>query len=141
MKDISITTALYLALVIAVSGQYLSEGWKPGQAVTATANGYTSAAYSPHNSAVPNDDDTPTAYEGISSLFDLTNILQSGPVKSLLDSVGVNITERLEAAKESARIWDERIPLITDSNYQEIVLEEKFETLEEERDRVWFFVM
>lgn len=75
------------------------------------------------------------------SLFDLSTYLETEPLKSLFNRAGVNITERLEAARKEAKFWDERIPLITDDNYEDLIVEEKFSSLEEERDRVWFLVM
>jgi len=38
-------------------------------------------------------------------------------------------------------IWDRRIPLITDDNYKDLVEEEEFGSLEEEKDRLWFIVI
>lgn len=36
--------------------------------------------------------------------------------------------------------WDERIPLITDSNYQDVIVNEELSTEEEEK-RVWFLII
>ncbi|THH11717.1 hypothetical protein EW145_g476 [Phellinidium pouzarii] len=75
------------------------------------------------------------------SLFDLSTYLESGPVRALFSRAGVNISEKLEVAREQEKIWDERVPLITDDNYEDLIIEEQFETLEEEKDRVWFIVI
>jgi hypothetical protein len=125
--------------------QYFSEGWKPGQAVSKAQSGYTAAAASPESTATAytpgENSDTKSESKGIASFFDLSNLLETGPAKALFGSLGVNISEKIEAAKEHAKIWDERIPLITDDNYEELVLNEKFKTLEAEKDRLWFIVM
>ena len=122
-------------LTASVAGQYFSEGWKPGQAVTKTATGYTFAAATPTGAA------NPASTANAKKPFDFSSILETGPLKSLFQRVGVNISEKLEAARQSTKIWDDRIHLITDDNYNELIANEKFKSLEEERDRVWFLVM
>lgn len=72
-------------------------------------------------------------------MFDLSNLLASGPVASLAARAGINISEKLAEVK-SRKLWDDRIPLITDDNYEEIIVNEPM-TEEEEKDRVWFLVM
>lgn len=126
-------------LFAGVSAQYVSEGWKPGQA--APRNQEAGHAYDPstaknHGDAKPNEETARKA-----SIFDLSSYLESGPIKALFNRAGVNITEKLAAARDLAKIWDERIPLIDDSNYEDVIVEEQFQSLEEERDRVWFIVM
>ena len=79
--------------------------------------------------------------EQSTSFFDLTTYLELQPIQALLGRAGVNITEKLESARAAAKIWDEDIPLITDYNYNDIIVEEEFDSLEEERDRVWFIIM
>jgi len=73
-------------------------------------------------------------------MFDLTNFLASRPVTAFLTRFGINITENLERAREKSKIWDERIPLITDDNYRDIIVNEDL-TPEEESQRVWFLVI
>ena len=123
-------------LISAVQAQYFSDGWKPGQPVRRAGTGYATqptatnvAGPSEQTAAVPK------------SPFDLTTYLELGPIKSLFSRAGVNITERLEAARSQEEIWDSRIPLITDDNYKDVIEEEVFESLEEEKDRIWFLVM
>ena len=36
--------------------------------------------------------------------------------------------------------WDERIPLITDENYGELIVNETL-TAQEERERIWFLIV
>jgi hypothetical protein len=131
-------TALGLAffsLATSAAGQYFSEGWKPGQAVTKSATGYTHPSATPSSAA----EATPTANS--KAPFDFSSILEAGPLKSLFQRVGVNISEKLEAARQSVKFWDDRINLITDDNYNELIVNEKFQSLEEEKNRVWFLVM
>jgi len=67
-------------------------------------------------------------------------MLSNGPVSQLFNRLGINITERLEAAKANSEIWDNRIPLITDDNYNDLLVNEVL-TTEEEKNRVWFLIM
>jgi hypothetical protein len=72
-------------------------------------------------------------------MFDLSNLLASGPVASLAARAGINITEKLAEVK-SRKLWDDRIPLITDENYGELIVNETL-TEGEEKNRVWFLVI
>ncbi|KAG8900040.1 hypothetical protein FRB99_006291 [Tulasnella sp. 403] len=87
---------------------------------------------------------SPTPSKGLFNLpsFDLEGILTSGPVASLIAKTGINITERLAAAKKEAAEtgWDPRIPLITDENYRKLVVEEPL-GLDELEQRVWFLLV
>ncbi|KAI5123391.1 hypothetical protein M0805_006099 [Coniferiporia weirii] len=125
-----------LAFAGGASAQYFSEGWKPGQPVAKERSDYS---HPPASTAAEGTRAVQPATRG--SLFDLSTYLETGPVKALFSRVGVNITEKLEAAREQTKIWDERIPLITDDSYEDLVVEEHFETLEEEKDRLWFIVI
>lgn len=127
-----------LLLVGSTSAQYISEGWQPGQAASKTQSGHD--AYDP-SATSQSDAATGEKATSVASIFDLSSYLEAGPLKALFSRAGVNITEKLEAARELAKIWDERIPLIDDSNYEDMVVEEQFETLEEEKDRLWFIAM
>jgi hypothetical protein len=57
--------------------------------------------------------------------------------------IGINATEHLEQARQRAaeRGWDERIPFLTDENYELLVKNETFATPEEAEKRVWFAVV
>ena len=72
-------------------------------------------------------------------MFDLSNLLATGPVASLAARAGINITERLATAK-SHKFWDDRVTLIDDDNYGDLIVNETL-TKEEEKDRLWFVVM
>ncbi|KZT29373.1 hypothetical protein NEOLEDRAFT_1039324, partial [Neolentinus lepideus HHB14362 ss-1] len=56
-----------------------------------------------------------------------------GSLSGLLEKAGLNIT----AAGPG---WDERVPLLTDANYEEMVVNEEMAP-EEEDERVWFIVV
>ncbi|KAJ7181643.1 hypothetical protein C8R43DRAFT_969771 [Mycena crocata] len=121
-----------LVLATIANAQYFSDGWVPGQAVTAESAAPTAGGVPSGRQAQPAE---PFSF---SSLLDVNKILNSGPIKGLFDKAGINITERLEAAAVSP--WDTRIPLITDENYFDMVVNETM-TEEEERDRVWVIVV
>ena len=120
-----------LALVGHSGAQYFSDGWTPGQAVpTATPD---SSSFSPKSASLP----PPRQGE---SRFSLSYMLSAGPAAQLLNRLGINITERLEAARNNSEIWDGRIPLITDDNYNDLIVNEVL-TEEEEKSRVWLLLM
>lgn len=125
-----------LAFVGASSARYLSEGWKPGQKVqqeTATAN-------TPFPTETVPVAQTPKATPfSFASLLDINQLLTSEPAVLLFDKLGINITERVKAASE-AKLWDERVQLITDDNYKDLIVNEPL-TEEEEKKRVWAIVM
>lgn len=129
-----------LLLLGSTYAQYVSEGWKPGQPVT-NNQAQAGHAYAPSDAASQGDAAHSEGAAKLGSIFDLSSYLEFGPIKALFSRAGVNITEKLEAARELAKIWDERIPLIDDTNYEDIVVEEQFESLEEEKDRIWFIAM
>ncbi|KAM6496202.1 hypothetical protein JOM56_008908 [Amanita muscaria] len=115
-------TALVVGLFIATIGtnaQGFSPGWIPGQQAV------TTAVPSPHASL---------PVESSSGL--LNNVLTSGPVSSLFAKLGINITKTLE----KPNYWDERIPLITDDNYQDIIVNEPLSD-EEEQARTWALII
>jgi len=111
--------------------QYFSTGWTPGQAVPAEAP--VASSYEPETtpSSLPRSGESP---------FSLSYLLSSGPFSQLLDRLGINITERLEAAQTNLEIWDKRVPLVTDENYNDLIVNEAL-TSEEEKDRVWFLII
>jgi hypothetical protein len=64
----------------------------------------------------------------------------TGPIAQLFNRLGINITERLQAAQANLEIWDGRVPLITDENYNDVIVNEAL-TEEEAKNRVWFLLM
>jgi len=121
-----------LACTLFVNAQYLSEGWKPGQTATDAAPAdptYTPVETQPKQSKPLR----------LSQLFDINKLLTSDPAVAVFSKFGINITERVQLAF-SNKLWDERIPLITDHNYKDIIVNEQL-TEQEEKDRVWMVVM
>ena len=129
-----ITLALAAVALVAPSrAQYFSAGWVPGQAVPTVT---------PDASFIPKpakSESFPPPREG-ESRFSLSYILSTGPATQLFNRLGINITERLESAKNNSEIWDGRIPLITDDNYNNLIVNEVL-TEEEEKSRVWLLVV
>jgi hypothetical protein len=66
----------------------------------------------------------------------LHGVLTSAPVASLFSKIGIDISKTLE----NPDYWDERIPLITDDNYNDIVVNELL-TEEEEEARTWAIII
>jgi hypothetical protein len=127
----SASLSLAFGLFGAVSAQYFSAGWAPGQPVQQES----ATEWSP-NQAVPRN-----AQSRQQTSFDWTKLLTDGPVGSLFEKAGINITKNIEdAALKEANRWDKRIPLITDDNYDNIIVNEAL-TEEEEQERIWFIVM
>jgi len=120
-----------LAFAAPSCAQYFSAGWTPGQAVPTEAS--SPPSFEPVTTPLP----PPRQGE---SRFSLSYMLSNGPVSQLFNRLGINITERLEAAKVNSEIWDNRIPLITDDNYNDLIVNEVL-TTEEEKTRVWFLIM
>jgi hypothetical protein len=126
----SLATFSLLALLASSNAQYFSAGWSPGQ-----KQPEPQSLKPVPIAAEPVKATTPFS---LLSLFDTNKILTSGPSVALFDRFGINITERIEASL--AQIWDERIPLITDDNYDDLIVNESLTELEE-IDRVWIIVM
>ena len=128
-----------LACVSISNAQYYSEGWSPGVPVPtgqvpphSTWQGYRPT---PTRTGIA----IPTSLKELQDMFDLTNLLTSGPVAKWAAKAGYNITEKINEAK-SRKIWDDRIPLITDENYEDMVVNETLTAAEEDK-RVWFIVV
>ena len=120
-----------LFAVAQASGFSYSSGWSPGQQTKQPAPAPT-AAYTPEHAQPPTTGGKPS----------WTSLLTSGPLNGLFSRAGVNITEKLAEAEQRAQLpWDERIPLITDANYEELLFNETFTTPEEEEERVWFIIV
>jgi hypothetical protein len=126
-----------LALTASANAQYFSGGWAPGKAVP-TKVAASSSSYAPEATSTKTSPGI-SSLKDLSSMFDLSNLLASGPVASLAARAGINISEKLAEVK-SRTLWDDRIPLITDDNYEDIIVNEPM-TEKEEKDRVWFLVI
>ena len=116
--------------MLVVSGlaraQYFSAGWTPGQPVpTLPVNAESQAAQ-------PTDTGKRSKAPALSSFLD--NLVTGGPLLALSSAIGLNFSGTPPV------VWDERIPLITDSNYADLIINEEM-TPEEEEERVWFIIM
>ncbi|KAI9000735.1 hypothetical protein BD414DRAFT_404025 [Trametes punicea] len=134
------------------SAQYFSAGWSPGQPVpppddAQKAPPYAQQPYERAPTAVPSpgpaqvppaSGNAATGVGGLASLLDVNRLLTSGPVASLFGKLGLNISQAV--AQSGTTLWDPRVPLITDENYEELVVNEPL-TEEEEKDRVWFIII
>jgi hypothetical protein len=109
-----------------VSAQYFSTGWSPGQPVEPDPD--PEASFAPQPSSEPSSS---------GSAFNWTNIIKSKPVESFLSRLGINLTE---SAKAAAYPWDDRIPLVTDDNFNDLIVNEEL-TPEEEAKRMWFLIV
>ena len=121
-----------LAFIAPSCAQYFSAGWTPGEAVPTDAP--SPPSFEPETKPLP----PPRQRE---SRFSLSYLLSNGgPFSQAFDRLGINLTERLEAVKADSEIWDNRIPFITDDNYNDLIVNEVL-TTEEKKDRVWFLIM
>ncbi|KAJ1308351.1 hypothetical protein OPQ81_004060 [Rhizoctonia solani] len=124
-----------------VQAQYFSEGWTPGQAVPTETIEAETVTIAPTSTATP----APkwSWKEFSSKHLDFGKIVTEGPIATALSGLGINATEQLELARQRAaeRGWDERIPLLTDSNYELLVKNETFDSPEEAEKRTWFVVV
>lgn len=138
MKLLSLLLGSLALASTGANAQYFSDGWKPGQA----ASSAPAAAYTPGMQVPTTPREPPKSItEQLKALLDPKTLLTYEPVAKLFQSAGINITERLLAQEaEAAKLWDKRIPLINDDNYEELLFNEQL-TEEEEADRIWFIVM
>lgn len=133
---LSLAAFSLLALVASTSAQYFSAGWTPGQKQPEPHSPETVDTKPEPPIAKPAKVSAPFS---LLNLFDTEKLLTSGPSVALFNRFGINITERLEASL-LAKIWDERVTLLTDDNYNDVVVNEVL-TEQEEEDRVWIIVM
>lgn len=126
MKPLALISSLFVATGLA-NAQYFSAGWTPGQPVpTVSASAQFQAAQS--TEAAGKRGTTP------SKASFLDNLVTGGPLAALFSAIGFNITGT------TPMVWDERIPLITDANYVDLIVNEDM-TPEEEEERVWFMIV
>jgi hypothetical protein len=118
-----------LAIQASLGSAYYSSGWSPDAAAATTAAAPSPSLTTSQAAAASTGATFPS--------FDWTVILKQGPIGDLFRLAGVNVTERLEAAKTAAtkKPYDERVPLITDANYDSLVRESGAS------DETWFIVV
>ena len=129
MKLSAVALSLFL-FVGSTNAQYFS-GWSSGQK--------SSSDNPPANPVVSSSSQTAAAAEMTPSTSASNSFLEllftSGPVTALLSSFGVNVSAAL-----NVKLWDERIQLITDENYQDVIVNEPL-TPKEEKERAWAIIM
>jgi len=125
-------TLAALALAAPSCAQYFSAGWTPGQASQAVPSDKTPEPTSSSLEAEAMPLHPPPQGQ---PRFDLSYILST-----FFNRFGLNITERLEAAQSIPEIWDSRIPLVTDDNFDKLIVNEEL-TDEEEKHRVWILIV
>ena len=130
----SLSSFTLLALLASANAQYFSAGWSPGQKQPEPQQRVASKPV-----PVAAEPAKATPLLSLLNLLDTTKILKSGPSVALFNHFGINITERMETAS-LAKIWDERVPLITDDNFDDLIVNEALSE-QEEIDRVWIIAM
>ena len=132
----------FLVLSGLANAQYFSEGWKPGQQYEAEPTAVSTYTPEPTVEVVPPakaEKESSGGLTGLLSALSMENLLSSAPAVAIFEKLGVNITSKLEQASKF-EMWDDRIPLITDANYDDIIVNEELSP-EEEESRVWMLVM
>jgi hypothetical protein len=125
-----------------VYAQYYSAGWEPGQ--KAARQDVDPRDWAPGDH--PEGSSPPPVDTGVASPaetpFHWSQFLTEGPIGNVLLKVGLNYTAAWEEAEHrKANMWDGRIPLITDENYENLIVNETFSSEGEEKERVWFLIM
>lgn len=126
MKSLALVSSLFLVSGLA-NAQYFSAGWTPGQPVPTLPTHAQSQA--PQSTETTEKRRTTLPKPSF-----LDNLVTGGPLSALSSVIGLNFTGT------PPMVWDERIPLITDPNYADLIVNEKM-TPEEEEERVWFIIM
>ncbi|VDB97161.1 unnamed protein product [Peniophora sp. CBMAI 1063] len=146
MRLLVVLSSLLLACTPAAA-QYFDEGWKPGMPVRDQPpaqqqyQGQQPFASPPKAAPTQAKSKTPLElYNQVADKLTVENVLGSGPAVALFDKFGINITDKLANATKNLDVWDKRIPLITDENYEDIIVNEEM-TEEEARDRVWLLII
>ncbi|KAG6812091.1 hypothetical protein H0H92_004391 [Tricholoma furcatifolium] len=140
MKFSALSLGICAFAVVSTNAQYFSAGWAPGQPVPSAESTPANAGVPPHTASTGKVAPQRPSAGGVSSFFDLTTLLSSPLAESVFSKFGVNITERLASATEKTKVWDPRVPLITDDNYQDLIVNEPLNAQEEE-DRTWILVI
>lgn len=137
MKSLTPFTLLVTLLSFStiVYAQYYSAGWQPGQ--KAVPEDVDARKWAPGDTPEGNPPPPPTEMS-----FHWSRILTEGLIGDTLLKIGLNYTAaREEAERKKANMWDSRIPLITDDNYEKLIVNEAFSSEEEEKERVWFLIV
>jgi hypothetical protein len=125
---VTLFCSTFIAIANGEAFQY-SPGWSPGQSIKATPSANTPASFEARSSG--------------GGQFSWMSLLTSGPIGKLFTSSGINMTEKLAEAQRQANDlpWDDRIPMIRDDNFEQLIFNETFATEEEEEARLWFLMV
>ena len=125
-----------------VYAQYFSAGWQPDQKVVredVDTRKWTPGSSPEEDPSSPSDTGATPPTE---AFFHWSKVLTQGLIGDALLKIGLNYTAvREEAERRKTNMWDPRIPLITDDNYESIIANETFSSEEEENERVWFLIV
>lgn len=147
MRSTTLLTSALLALspLLPTASAYTA-GWQPGQAYTKYLTSTSSAGFAlptgSNGQPISVKESEPWKWSDLKDLannkFGLEHILTHGPVSRVIEKFGFNVTAQLEMAREGVppRFRND-IPLITDENYETVLLDEQFDSFEEEEERVW----
>ncbi|KAF8165687.1 hypothetical protein B0H34DRAFT_690040 [Crassisporium funariophilum] len=135
---LSVAALSLLALVGSSTAQYFSAGWTPGQKQQPQEPEVATFVPVPEEKATTAAQPKAAPFS-FSNLFDINKLLTSEPAVAIFNRMGINITEKVQAALDH-KIWDERVELITDDNYKELIVDEPL-TEQQEKDRVWILVI
>ncbi len=148
MKLSSLFPLMATSLIFAVAStadadaNHYSEDWDLSTAAEAAA-AETAPSTSSLTALTESTTSLPAASAPSSSpWFDWTRLVTSGPIYHLLTRAGVNVTQHLDAVTQrvNEKPCDPRVPMITDENWEHMVLNESLSP-EEEKDRTWFMVV
>jgi hypothetical protein len=125
-----------------VNAQYYSAGWQPDQKVV--REDVDAHKWAPGDS--PETNPPPPSGTGVTPptqmSFHWSRILTEGLIGDALLKIGLNYSAvREEVERRKTNMWDSRIPLITDDNYESLIVNETFSSEVEERERVWFLIV
>jgi hypothetical protein len=125
----------FLGILPAITYAY-TEGWRPGQTYTKYMTGTSAAGSSTPTRAT---DATPAKPWSIKDFkFGLEDVLTKGPVSHVLQKFGFNVSAQLETVRKGVPPrFTTAIPLLSDANYEDDLLNERFPSPEDEDERVW----
>ncbi|KAH7887404.1 hypothetical protein F5I97DRAFT_824947 [Phlebopus sp. FC_14] len=125
MRPLALVSSL-VALAGLASAQYFSAGWTPGQPVPTLA--------APPQPAPSQSEGAEKRGHALPKPSFLDSLVTAGPVTAITSLIGFNVSGAPDI------VWDGRIPLITDTNYADMIVNEEM-TPEEEEKRVWFILI
>ena len=136
-----------LCSTLPVQAQY-TKGWSPGQPVVksnlkAAAKGWAPGQpkyrpATPPSAEVPVE--APPVAESTADASDLTSALLSFDINNVLLAGAKKLGLNVSVPSTEKKFWDERIPLITDDNFNDF-FNEQFASEDEAAARTWAIVM